>query len=199
MSERSPTEGPLRLFAAIEVAASSKLVDLHTALAEFAPPVRTTRLDQLHVTLKFFGATDQVTAALLCDGTDRIAVDTNAFSWRVHDVGAFPSRSQPSFMWAGAREEDSLRRVAERRSSLGEEHGFARERRPFQPHVTMARIRDRPPRDLKRVFDAFAGEDFGVQQTMRITIYCSVLRKSGPVYHPMHFAPLRQALSETAC
>ena len=111
--------------------------------------MRPVRAQNLHVTLKFYGDIDEAQAAELAKGCDEIAARTSPFKWTISGTGAFPTIARPSVIWAGARDAEPLVQLANAVEHLSEQLGFARERRPFHPHVTVARIRCRPPDDLK--------------------------------------------------
>ena len=60
--------------------------------------------------------------------------------------------------------------------------GFAREDRPFRPHVTLARIKSRPPEELKTLVLTHEDTDFGEFPVAAIELIQSELRPNGPVY-----------------
>ncbi len=197
MHRNSTDSECVRVFAAVAVDASAALAGILRALGGFGNKVRSTKLDQLHVTLKFFGDADAATVSKLCNGMDAIARRTSEFDWQVRSIGAFPSTSRPSFVWAGTENASPLFALAAALSELGALNGFERECRAFRPHVTLARIRDRPPREIQRLFEEFADEEFGVQHTSQIVLYRSILEPQGPVYDSLHVAPLRSSNHET--
>jgi 2'-5' RNA ligase len=61
---------------------------------------------------------------------------------KVEGAGAFPPRGLPRVLWLGIA--DSQGALARLQKCLEDEcaaEGFAREERPFSPHLTLARIR----------------------------------------------------------
>src|SRR5207249_2914500 len=62
-------------------------------------------------------------------------------------AGAFPDARRPRVVWLGTVEgSPQLCAVAERLREALKKRGFALEERPFRPHLTIARIKGRPPR-----------------------------------------------------
>jgi 2'-5' RNA ligase len=114
-------------------------------------PVRWVDPSALHVTLKFLGdATERqleaMGPALAPAMADRIAPEIT-----LAGVGTFPAAARPRIVWAGlARGGDDLRALAASLDGLAAPLGFARETRPFRPHVTLGRVRaPQPAPDLR--------------------------------------------------
>ncbi len=191
MNQKSLYSERMRVFAAIAVDPSDALLGIVDRLDRFGRGLRATRPDQLHVTLKFFGEIDDSVMPDLTHGLDQIATRFAAFDWSMGGVGAFPSPRRPSVIWAGIRDDGRLAAIADEIESLGEKLGFPRERRAFHPHVTLARVRDRPPRELPRLFEEFADEELGRQRAVQIVLFRSLLKPQGAVYEPVHVAPFR--------
>jgi 2'-5' RNA ligase len=64
------------------------------------------------------------------------------FSIRLEQTGAFPKHDQPRVLWIGIN--DPTGKLGELHARLEEEGaraGFAKEARPFHPHLTVARLR----------------------------------------------------------
>jgi 2'-5' RNA ligase len=126
------------------------------------------RLEKLHITLKFLGemASNQIEA--LSNAASRAVQRTRSFSLALEGAGAFPPRGVPRILWLGIN--DSSGALSQLQSHLeeeGESAGFAREERPFHPHLTIARIRTpRAARQLARLHQelGFAAIEFYVAE-----------------------------------
>ena len=109
--------------------------------------------ERLHLTLRFLG---QVSAEQKEEIESAIAETANAFSRFVVQcggAGAFPTVRRPRTIWLGFSGEGkaSLVALAERLERRLEKCGFPREDRPFQPHLTLGRVKDpRAVRELAR-------------------------------------------------
>jgi 2'-5' RNA ligase len=113
--------------------------------------------ENLHVTLRFLGDTDEGRVAALVDAVTDAAEGVSPFALALGTAGTFPPRGTPRVVWLGidrgAREiADLARRVEERLVARGlvEEP----ETRPFRAHVTLGRPRS--PRNLERLTDLLA-------------------------------------------
>lgn len=156
----------IRTFIAVELSA-----DLLRALAETQarlkrtldmPSLRWVAPEGVHITLKFLGDVlprqmPDIEAALA-----EIAPAHSPFEVRATGLGAFPGLNRPSVLWVGlegdvaalARLRDDVERVI---APLG----FPTERRPFNPHLTLARVKDAPAADVQRIRDTLRGAPLG--------------------------------------
>lgn len=117
----------------------------------------------LHLTLKFLGAVDEGRVGAVVDALARASAGASAFDTHFRGVGGFPSATRPRVVWAGVTEGagatvELAGRVDEELAGLG----FAREARPFSPHVTLGRVRQ-PGRNpaLADALEREATRDFG--------------------------------------
>jgi 2'-5' RNA ligase len=146
----------VRVFCAVELPTEvrARAVERIARLRDAVPYARVSweRLEKLHVTLKFLGeiASNQIQA--LSEAASRAAQTTRPFMLSLEGAGAFPPRGVPRILWLGIN--DSSGALSELQNHLEEEcerAGFAREERPFHPHLTIARIRTpRAARQLAR-------------------------------------------------
>jgi 2'-5' RNA ligase len=100
------------------------------------------REEKLHITLKFLGEIAPNRIEALSDAASRAAQRPQPFILALERAGAFPPRGLPRVLWLGIS--DSSGWLAQLQSGLEDECeriGFAREERPFSPHLTIARIR----------------------------------------------------------
>ena len=135
-----------RVFCAIELPRPTRdLVLQHIACLKAA--VSTARASwsrdaNLHLTLKFLGEIPQTSVPDISHAASRAAASVQSFSIRLEQAGVFPSQRQPRVLWLGIN--DLSAKLAELRARLETESsraGFAKEGRPFHPHLTIARLR----------------------------------------------------------
>ena len=101
------------------------------------------REEKLHLTLKFVGEAEPTRADALRRAAGPAASGVAPFALALADTGAFPPRGLPRVLWAGVRDDaGALRLLQQRLEDECAAEGFARERRPFHPHLTLARLRD---------------------------------------------------------
>jgi 2'-5' RNA ligase len=140
-----------RLFVAVDLPAEVLLL-LDPLLGAF-PGARWASREQLHVTVRFLGS---VPPAEIEPLRQRLAVVVAppAFAVALSGVGVFPPqtgasgrRSPPRVLWAGLSPGDPLAALKQAiDQALGPDPELAD--RPFHPHVTLARWKDRPGPEL---------------------------------------------------
>jgi 2'-5' RNA ligase len=177
---------PLRLFVAASVprthldALASAVGGLHDRL----PGARWAPVENQHVTLKFLGSTP---ADALPDVL--AALESSAASHRPSDValgglGAFPSARRARVLWARVDDPSSLlTSLAGALDANLAPLGYRIEKRPFTPHLTLARFREPARVDgIVSGFDWNPPEPWTVQT---IELYLSRLSPRGATYEPV--------------
>jgi 2'-5' RNA ligase len=97
----------------------------------------------IHVTLKFLGNISQEKVAEVTKVMEQASQGSIPFQLEISEVGAFPNLRQPRVLWLGIRGEiDKLVAWQQRIDSGLVPLGFAKETRPFTPHLTLARLRE---------------------------------------------------------
>lgn len=160
--------------------------------------------DRMHLTLLFFGSADAALEERIRSALGQPILES-PFDLTVRGLGFFPERGSPRVLWLGIHEGlAELRRIhkmlerasgasPERESPFdgaqGKPHEVARGR-PFTPHLTLARLRDRLPRaKIAQIADIQASA--GPSRIDRVTLYESRLSPAGPTYVPLAEALLR--------
>jgi 2'-5' RNA ligase len=153
----------LRLFSAIELPPEvrARAAGFIKALREAAPDTRASwdREEKLHLTLKFFGDVEESRVEQLTAALNRAAARINSFQLNLRGTGVFPLSGLPRVLWLGAV--DSSGRLDKLHNQIEEEcahAGFARERKRFHPHLTIARLRH--PEGARRLSALHKAMDF---------------------------------------
>jgi 2'-5' RNA ligase len=180
----------LRLFVGVKARSSPALAAGLERLSDMGKAVRPVREDQLHLTLKFLGDVEKSLVPAIAEGMTRAVASADAFDWALRGTGAFPSSARPSVIWAGADAGDRFASLAEQIESACEPLGFPRETRPFRAHVTLARVRFRPPPALAEWLHETADAEFGPQRAEEVVLFRSELGPGGSVYTPVHVVKL---------
>ncbi len=172
----------IRTFVAVKVAGLPELLAVLKSLAAMRWPVVAVPPDKLHVTLKFLGETPLE----MCDDIQRQIVQAVSgqppILLRVESLGAFPTTARPSVVWAGLVDAEPLVAIAKRLETLLEPLGFANESRPFHPHLTLARIKGRPPRELFDLLRHHAETCFGTFEIRSVELMRSDRQRDGARY-----------------
>jgi RNA 2',3'-cyclic 3'-phosphodiesterase len=143
----------------------------------------------IHLTLKFLGnintlLTGDILKALQCAAQN---FQGGNFYLRLAGLGIFPSERQPRVLWAGiAGDLDSLKSLQEKVDEEICRLGFAREKRPFNPHLTLGRVRDGASASVRhQVSAAFAAtrlESGNPWKVDRVYLIHSTLTPNGAKY-----------------
>lgn len=105
-----------------------------------------TRPGNWHLTLRFLGETNEAgrDAVVEAAGAALAALPFVPFALRAAGSGAFPSTARPRVLFAGLAEgAEQCRALAVCLEEAARRAGFAPEARPFVPHLTVARVKDR--------------------------------------------------------
>lgn len=151
----------IRTFVAIKVGVLPELLAVLKSFAAMRWPVVAVPPDKLHVTLKFLGETPLELQADIQHQIAQAITGQPPIPLRVAGLGAFPSTMRPSVIWAGLSDAEPLAGMVQRLEALLEPLGFTRESRPFHPHLTLARVKGRPPHELFDLLQRHAETCFG--------------------------------------
>lgn len=168
----------IRLFIAIDLPPAI-CARLHEMAREL-PGARPVPENQLHLTLIFLGDIEQDRVAPL---TEALATVTSpAFTLAMQGVGHFPPRGTPRVVWAGITPQPDLGQLHARIELALEQLGYAREARPFSPHITLARLKTTRPESFRQFLakhGSFATEPFRIAG---FSLYSSRLTSAGAIH-----------------
>jgi len=176
----------IRSFLAIELPKPilGKIEEVQGDLRSTHADVRWVSPEKIHLTLKFFGNIEESRIDLIFKSIEEPVRDALPFSVRVEGVGAFPSLKNPRVVWMGL--DDGKERLVSLQKQLEdclEKIGFEPEDRPFQPHLTLGRMKSTQGKEeLVRGMEKYREEEFGAFQVERVVLFKSELRPSGPIY-----------------
>lgn len=187
----------IRTFIAVDVNPETRAAlarDL-SFLKREAPRVKWSSVDNLHLTLKFLGDVKENDLDELFSALDEALTGFEPFVIAVGGIGVFPHWRTPRIVWAGcgdgADEATRLQRVIDRACA---DLGYEAERRPFQPHLTLGRVKLPADADgLREAVDSLGECAYGFIDADAVCVYMSELRRAGPVYSPMLRVDLRPA------
>jgi 2'-5' RNA ligase len=133
-----------------------------------------------HVTLAFLGWTRDDALGAVTDALRDAVAGATRLSFRTTRLGGFAALDKATVLWAGIDDGGGLARLAEPIADAASRLGFARDRRPYTPHVTLARLRE--PRALREVVLPMAEQMFGDTKIDSVTLFESETKSTGSVY-----------------
>jgi 2'-5' RNA ligase len=157
--------------------------------------VRWVAPENIHLTLKFLGDVDAAMVPALQRAVADACVGIAPFTLRIAGAGAFPSTHRPNVVWVGlSGEVERAALLAKKIDDACAALGFAREERPFSPHLTLGRVkRDASPSDRRFIGEMIVNaqvSDLGELRAERVSVMKSELRPSGSVYTILHTVEL---------
>jgi RNA 2',3'-cyclic 3'-phosphodiesterase len=192
--------GTSRLFVAVPVAD-----EIRSAIREIMEKVagasideraygrpRWVRVEGLHLTLRFLGATPDERQPALAEALVAAATGVRPFRIVLSGGGAFPDPHRPRVLWIGIPQgapqlADLVRRLDTNLVPLG----WPPEYRPFAPHLTIARTDGVPGADerARRLAEVAEGVSLAWQAD-RIVLYKSLLGHGPARYEALSAADL---------
>ncbi|NCA82384.1 MAG: RNA 2',3'-cyclic phosphodiesterase [Opitutae bacterium] len=142
-----------RLFAGVAVEATEAVRGVAAALRRELREerIRWVRPENLHLTLEFFGETEEGRLPELEAALAKAAAGTRVFTMKIGGPGAFGGARHPCVVWLGI-DSEGLRELRGRAAAALREAGWEPEPRGFAPHLTLGRMEG--VRDLRRFREA---------------------------------------------
>ena len=185
-ADAPPSPNAIRAFVALPLpdALRAGVAETVRAMKALLPDVRYVHDQGAHVTLRFLGWTDAETLAALEGPLRAAAAECPPGEMGVRGMGMFPDRGSPRVLWMGLSLWPEVRVLQARCEAAAVAAGLAPEPRPFHPHLTLGRWRDRARRP------ALPEADLGAARVDQAVLYRSELRPSGSVHTPLATFPL---------
>lgn len=193
----------MRLFVALDLAEDirERIGRLIEQIRPLAPAVRWVSAESLHVTLKFIGELPDAKVKEVEIALTQVSGASFPVSFR--GGGFFPTAKSARVFWIGIDAGPELGRLASDIESALEPVGIAREKRGFNPHLTLARLKgaagapgrrgDKQNRGFARVQEHLASistTDFGTMTSQEFFLYRSQLSSQGSRYSKLVRFPL---------
>jgi RNA 2',3'-cyclic 3'-phosphodiesterase len=147
----------------------------------------------IHLTLRFLGDIDEGRQAELREAVERVVLSAPAFKLCASKTGVFPNPRNPRVFWIGIKgAEEHLIPMQKRLEQELEKAGFGKQDKPFSPHLTIGRARERNAQELAELLQKidFTDEEFIVSE---IIIMRSDLKPTGAVYSKLAVIKLQNS------
>lgn len=181
----------MRLFIAIEISPDvwAALASLLKEFRAIAPQVKWVRAENMHITLKFLGETDN--SKLTAVQTTLSAIrSSQPVTLDFRGLGFFPNEKRAKVFWAGLKTSANLPSLAAEIDQAMHKLGVPLEDRPFTPHLTLARFQPPglPPK-LAAAAKESASRDFGSLVAHEFHLIESKLKPAGAEYTTVQSFP----------
>ena len=173
----------MRLFVAMDLS-PAVLEALGRLVSGLRPLARIswTRPEAWHLTTKFIGEWPEGRVGEIEAALGGLAA-REPIPISVRGLGFFPNSRAPRVFWVGVEAPPSLAELARDTEQALAALGIERERRPYSPHLTLARIKE--PVRLDGLHEAIArlpSKEFGAFTAEGFRLYRSTLQPTGAVY-----------------
>jgi 2'-5' RNA ligase len=173
------------------------LEEVISRVALALPTARWVDPASIHLTLAFLGelTADRVEEAV--QATESSARQCKSFSYTLSPLGIFGDVRHPRVIWMGVHEPTgSLTHLHAALSRELERRGFEVEKRPFLPHLTLARVKaPLSAQEQQKLQELLNGDQGSVvplerYEVRRVQVIKSELQRTGAQYMPLHASPL---------
>lgn len=180
----------IRSFIAVQLSGSviARAQKLAASIAGEHAEIQWVDSQAMHLTLKFLGDIPELEINDICRVVQAAASEVEPFELMFGGIGAFPDLSNPKTIWMGLRggKEELLELFEAVDIAMKDKLGFPRERRAFQPHVTLGRVKHlHDGAALAEKFASLATFDGDLCTVDEVTVMASFLGRSGPTYDPV--------------
>lgn len=183
----------IRCFIAVKLPEGIRrsIADLIAWLRNTGTGVAWVPADNIHLTLKFLGNTDQALIPQIKHGISKKLSLCSPFYIKIVGVGCFPSEKHPKVLWLGLKNTEVLGSISKEIDALVTGYGFPPEDRPYSPHLTIGRVRSQKGNaEMLRRFAEFREADFGELEVRSIHIMKSELKPAGAKYTSLAEIPI---------
>ena len=158
---------------------------LHHIASEPRSKLRVVDESNLHVTLKFLGATEHEQVPALIKALSTVDMDNIPIELSCRGLGFFSNS-----IWLGVERSESLSELAELLDKKCATLGFKVERKAYLPHVTVARFNKNAQLDLSRLMMAYGDSEWGTCSATEFNLYESQTLPKGARYSIIESFPL---------
>jgi RNA 2',3'-cyclic 3'-phosphodiesterase len=150
-----------RLFIALNLPPELRYA-LHSATAPLrdAAPGRWVVPDNLHLTVKFLGNRPEAELPVLVEKLSAVAQGAPPARLGLSGIGGFPNLRRARVVWIGVEQDPKLELLQHDVETACAALGYEMEGRAFRPHITLGRLTDPAPPQLRALGRAAAQVDF---------------------------------------
>lgn len=181
----------IRSFVAIDIPQLPDLKSLIERLKGSGSRLSVPRAEGVHVTLKFLGDVEDDAVGGISSALRDVCSRFSAFEARMAGTGVFPGAGNPRVFWVRIEDGGAMASIAKAVDESMTRLGFEAEKRPFAPHVTVARVKS--PSGIERAYGIlreYEKKDFGSFTIADIRLKKSTLTPGGSIYEDIGVIPL---------
>ncbi len=184
-----------RLFVAVKIRPSSKLISVHRKLQLTLKndKIKWVNPDNFHLTLKFLGEADEGLLPEIISKIENLLENFNRFNLTLFGFGRFSTRKRTKVIWLGIDDANNqLSIIAKKLNQSLDLLGFKPEQKTFKAHLTVGRVKFiENERALSDFMNTYSNQKFQEITIDEIILFESTLKSTGPVYNCLHVFKLK--------
>ena len=180
----------MRTFVAVEISNETTLNAITKLQSDLKIDAKPISKENMHFTLLFLGDISDDMAPKIMESLS--SVSFSPIELNLVDVGAFPNPRSPRVVWIGV-DKDAAKNLVELAVQVEEKLrplGF-RSDKPFKPHLTVFRIKDRM-NDISHELNKFRSVEIGHETISKLKFKKSILTPTGPIYSDLQVVKAKQ-------
>jgi len=172
-----------RGFISVDIPFSQKINELSNQIKNSGIHVKLVEPENIHITLKFLGDVDEELIEKIEESIKKSIKDTSSFEINLAGTGVFPNLGYIKIIWIGIQDNGELRKIADNIDEQLSKLGFEKERRPFSPHLTIARVKSAKNKEkLIEIINKYHETEFTKIKVESVKLKKSELTPKGPIY-----------------
>jgi len=161
------------------------LTELQTIAENPSAGLRPVVEENLHITLKFLGMIPKSEIAMICQLMQHTVTRQSPFTLHIHGFGCFRQA-----LWLGVRDSEELTELAGNLDLALAVIGAGKEKKPFMPHLTVARMRPNAQLKLSNLQEQYGHRDLGTLSVDTVHLFESETLPEGARYSRLFSATL---------
>lgn len=182
----------LRAFLAIDVDEDlkAKMYKIIKQFKQIDANIKYVDLENLHLTLKFFGDIDTEGIDLLSSKIESVVSNFDNFTVKIKGCGAFPNTKRIKVIWLGIDDDEIIKKLHDELDNEFVKLGFDKDKK-FSSHLTIGRMRNAKGKEkVKSTIEEFSEVEIGEMTVDRIILKKSTLTPQGPIYEDLEIFEL---------
>lgn len=182
----------LRAFLAIDVDENlkAKMYKVIKQFRQIDADIKYVDLENLHLTLKFFGDIDTEGIDLLSSKIAGVVSNFDNFTVKIKGCGAFPNTKRIKVIWLGIDEDEIIKKLHDELDNEFVKLGFDKDKK-FSSHLTIGRMRNAKGKEkVKSTIEELREVEIGEMTVDKIILKKSTLTPQGPIYEDLEIFEL---------
>ncbi len=183
----------IRAFIAIELEETirDEISRIQGILKASEADVKWVRPENLHLTLRFLGNIRQEKIEKIKNALSEHLSSFKPCSLKLDSLGVFPNIQYPRIIWISVLSNNILEELARSAETALVSLKFAKEKRGFKSHITLARLRSN--RNKHRLVEILEKTQISQEEMIlkKVSLFKSTLSSSGPHYEVLSTISLR--------